>query len=121
MPAWKNSWQRGSVPIPYIITTSLYPSHKVTEVAKRYLEAIKKYPPDENLATEVVPAAVKSTHKGIKVLGITEVRKGKLEEAYDRTVGMMSMFFDIQGFEYKTQVYFKVEEAMKFIGMSIPG
>ena len=38
----------------------------------------KKYPPDENLAVEVVPAALKSTHEGVKVLGIAEVKEGKL-------------------------------------------
>ena len=30
--------------MPYIITTSLYPSDIAPEVAKRYLEAIQKYP-----------------------------------------------------------------------------
>ncbi len=52
--------------MPYLITTSLYPSDKAPEVAKMYLEAIRKYPPDENLATQVVPAAVKATHQGIQ-------------------------------------------------------
>ena len=28
--------------MPYIITTSLYPSHKGPEVAERYLEAISE-------------------------------------------------------------------------------
>ena len=67
--------------MPYLIVTSLYPSDKVTEVTKKYLEAINKFPPDNNLATELVPAAVKGTHQGIQVMGISEVKKGKLEEA----------------------------------------
>jgi hypothetical protein len=33
--------------------------HPRTEVPEKYLEAITKYPPDENLGTQVVPAAVK--------------------------------------------------------------
>jgi hypothetical protein len=89
-------------------------------VAKRYLEALTKYPPDESLATELVPAAVKGTHQGIEVLGISEVKKGKLEEAYLRTVNMMAMFHSIPEFEYTIETYLKVEEALAVIGMSIP-
>jgi hypothetical protein len=106
--------------MPYLVTTSLYPSDKAPEVAKRYLEALTKYPPDENLGTELVPAAVKGTHQGIDVIGISEVKKGKLEEAYLRTVNMMAMFHTIPGFEYTIETYLKVEEALAVIGMSIP-
>ena len=105
--------------MPYIITTSIYPSDKASEVAERYLEALQKYPPDENLATQLVPAAVKSTHEGIKVVGILEVKPGKFEEAYTRTVNMMVMFHGIVGFEYTMEMYFKVEEALSLIGMSL--
>ncbi|MEN8226367.1 MAG: hypothetical protein ABFS05_13510 [Bacteroidota bacterium] len=105
--------------MPYIITTSIYPSHKGPEVAERYLEAIAKYPPDENLGTEVVPAAVKSVHGGIKVTGISEAKEGKLEDALNRTVNMMVMFQDIEGFEYTTEIHYKVEEALALIGMSL--
>jgi hypothetical protein len=71
--------------MPYIITTSMYPSDKGEEVAKRYLEAMAKYPPDASLGTQIVPAAVKTTLQGIKVIGITEVKKGKYEDALTRT------------------------------------
>jgi hypothetical protein len=106
--------------MPYIINTSLYPSHKASEVAERYLEALAKYPPDEKIAIEVVPAAVKSVHEGIKVIGIAEAKEGKLEEALNRTVNMMVMFQDIEGFEYSTDIHYKVEEALAMIGMSLP-
>ena len=106
--------------MPYIITTSLYPSHKAPEVAERYLEAIAKYPLDENFATEVVPAAVKSVHEGIKATGIVDVKEGKLEEALNRTVNMMVMFQSIEGFRYTTEIHYKVEEALAMIGMSLP-
>jgi hypothetical protein len=106
--------------MPYLVTTSMYPTDKGTEVGKRYLEALSKYPPDENLAINVVPAAVKATPQGIRVIGIVEVKKGKLEEAYTRTVSMMVMFHNIEGFEYTVDIYLKVEEAMPLIGMSLP-
>jgi hypothetical protein len=111
---------KGGFQMPYLIVTSLYPSDKATEVGKKYLEAISKYPPNENLAAQLVPAAVKGTHQGIQVLGISEVKKGKLEEAYTYLVSMMAMFHSIQGFEYKVDIYLKVEEAMGIIGMNLP-
>jgi hypothetical protein len=103
--------------MPYIFTTSVYPSDKATDVAKRYLEAITKYPPDDSLGTPIVPAAVITTLQGIKVIGITEVKKGKLEDAMIRVANMMAMFFDIKGFEYTMERYATLEEAMKTIGM----
>ena len=103
--------------MPYIFTTSMYPSDKAPEVAKRYLEAIAKYPPDASLGTQIVPAAVITTLQGIKVIGIIEVKKGKLEDAMVRVANMMAMFFNIEGFEYTMERYATVEEALKTIGM----
>lgn len=101
----------------YIFTTSLYPSDKAAEVAKKYIEAITKYPPDTSFITPLVPAAVKTTRQGIKTIGISEVKKGKLEDQMTRTYSMMAMFHSIQGFEYTVDCYMTVEEAMKAIGM----
>jgi hypothetical protein len=106
--------------MPYLVTTVFYPGDKVQEVGKRYLEALTKYPPDENLATDVVPAAVKSTHEGIKVFMVSDVKDGKLDEAYKRAVNMMVMFQNIVGFTYTVQVHLKVEEAMSAIGLDMP-
>jgi hypothetical protein len=100
--------------------TSLYPSEKGTAVGEMYLEALKKYPPDENLATEIVPAAIKATHQGIKVIGISEVKQGKFEEAYTYSVNFAAMFHTIEGFEYTLDTYLTVEEGLAVIGMSVP-
>ena len=106
--------------MPYLITTSIYPTDKATEVAEKYMEMLAKYPPDENLANEIVPAAVKTTHDGVKVIGILEVKQGKLEEALNRTVNQMVVFLNVVGFEYSIDVYLTVEEALATIGMSVP-
>ncbi len=106
--------------MPYIVTTSVYPTEKGPEVAEKYLEALKKYPPNENFGVEVVPAAVKSTYEGVKVIGIEEVKEGKLEDALKKTVNMMVMFQSIPGYRYSTEIYYKVEEALALIGMSLP-
>lgn len=85
-----------------------------------YLEAITKFPPDDNLATAIVPAAVKATSEGIKVLSVSEIKQGKLEEAYNRIVNFEAMFINIKGYEYTVETYLKVEEALAVIGMSLP-
>ncbi len=104
--------------MPYLITTSRYPSDKNVEVAEKYLEAMQKYPPDENLETEVVPAAVKSTHKGLKITMISAVKEGKFEQAYNRRVQYMVLFQSIQGFEYTIDVNMTVVEALGVLGMN---
>jgi hypothetical protein len=106
--------------MPYLIATSVYPSDKATEVAEKYLEAIQKYPPDENLGTPVVPVAAKTTKQGLKVMGITEVKAGKLEEVLDRARNMMTMFNDIVGFESTLDVYMTLAEGLGSLGMSMP-
>jgi hypothetical protein len=106
--------------MPYIITTSLYPSDIAPEVAKRYLEAIQKYPIDESISSPVVPAAVKATHEGIEVIMVTEPKEGKLQEAYTLGVNRMVMFQSVKGFEYSMDVYYTLTEAMSAIGMSLP-
>ncbi len=106
--------------MPYLITTSKYPTDKAGEVAEQYLEALKKYPIDDNLETELVPAAVKSTHQGLKITAISEVKEGKLEEAYTQKVKFMVLFQPIQGFEYSIDVNLTVVEALGVLGISPP-
>ena len=77
----------------------------------------KEYPPDEALGTQVVPAASKTTHQGVKVLGVTEVKQGQLEAAMERVQNALAMFLNIPGFEYSIDIYATAAEAMATIGM----
>ena len=106
--------------MPYLVTTSIYPSDKATEVAERYFEALQKYPIDEDQVKELVPAAVKATNQGLKVMGVLEVKEGKLDGALTRLASFMSMFQTIPGFEYTIDTNFKVEEALGILGMDLP-
>ncbi len=106
--------------MPYIITTAWYPTDISKEVAKRYFEALEKYPADESLENTIVPAAVTTTKQGIKVIVVSEIKEGKLEEALTNTGNQMAMFQDIVGFEYAIRVYQLVTEALTMIGMSLP-
>jgi hypothetical protein len=103
--------------MPYIIIHCWYPNHLADEVAKKYLETMEKYPPDESLAKTIVPAAVSSTRKGLKTITIDEVERQKLGDALERDALFMAEFRNINGFKYDVRPWSTVEEAMKHIGM----
>ncbi|GAH31567.1 unnamed protein product, partial [marine sediment metagenome] len=42
----------------YIVTTCWYPSHKGMEVAKKYIEVFKKFPPNKAPGKAIIPVAV---------------------------------------------------------------
>ena len=106
--------------MPYIVTTSTYPSDIATKAAERYFEALQKFPVDESHVKELVPAAVKATNKGLKVTGVLEVKEGQLEAALKRLTNFMVMFQTIPGFEYSIEINWKVEEALGLLGMELP-
>lgn len=100
----------------YIIVTSTYPNNKAKEVADMFLKVMTKYPPDINLGTPVVPAAIRTTLQGVKTLNISEIKKGKLEEALAFASKRLAMFNDIEGYRYTVKTYMNLEEAMQTIG-----
>jgi hypothetical protein len=103
--------------MPYLITRCWYPHHLADEVAKKYIETMEKYPPDESLAKTVVPAAVSSTRKGIQTITIDEVERQKLGDALKHDSLFMAEFRKIEGFSYEIRPWSNLEEAMKEIGM----
>jgi hypothetical protein len=103
-----------------MVTTIYYPIDKASEVSKRYLESLQKYPPDASLS-KTITIAVKATKNGIKVIGISDVVKGKYEEALIRLVRTEQEFFaDIPGFSYEIDSFLDITEAMPIIGMEAP-
>jgi hypothetical protein len=105
--------------MPYIIATSIYPSHKQNDVIKKYLEIIPKYPADESLG-EVVAQPVVFTNKGFKVVSIWEVKEGKFEEAYRRINTYFYEFIDIEGYETTIEVCPTFSEATSIAGIPTP-
>ena len=101
----------------YVIVTASYPNDKVKEVADVYIKAITKHPPDDSLATPVVPVAVRATLQGIRVISVHEIKKGKLEVAMARMANFQAMFYDIQGYRWTMKTYMNLEEAMAVIGI----
>ena len=106
--------------MPYIISTTCWPSDKTPEVVKKAIEVVKKFPEDKSLGEQVVPNAVTPTTDGIKTISIFEVKKGKLEEALTRSQKISAMYQTIAGFEYAIEVWLTLIEAYAAIGQTPP-
>ena len=109
--------------MPYIITSSWYPSHKNDEVVNRYIEVIKKYPPSKLPGKLIVPVAVTTTKNGIKTIRIREIKTDDAQAFADALtmVGeQMTEFLSIEGYEYKTRVWSTIGEAMRSIKREAP-
>ena len=106
--------------MPYIITTSYFPSDKADEANEAFFEMYKKYPPDENLSEIIFIGANKRTEKGIEAQGVVKVKKGKIEETLDLIERQLTLFKDIVGFESKTEIWRTAEESLAILGMEPP-
>lgn len=107
--------------MPYLVSFTCWPSDKTDEVLKKAIEVLQKYPPDPSLGEPVVPNAAKATLNGIKTIGITEVKEGKLEESLARARAILNMYaIRVAGFEYSIEVWSNVEEAYASIGQKPP-
>ena len=106
--------------MPYLVSFVKYPSHIASKVAKKYLELLQKFPPDDSLGENIIPSAVKVTDEGIRILGVTRVKKGKFEEAWKLAIEQRAFFIDVEGYESSLEVWATVEEALEALGMKLP-
>ena len=104
----------------YIVVNMVFPSHKAPEAGKKFLEVLSKYPDDDSLGETVVNSAVKTTTCGIRVLNVSTVKKGKLEENLTRGNEILAMFNEVEGYEYTMEVWQEPAEALATLGMKMP-
>ncbi|MFX1568661.1 MAG: hypothetical protein ACFFCV_09865 [Promethearchaeota archaeon] len=103
-----------------ILTTSYIPYGKEKEIADKYLEIVKKYPPDRSLEKSIIRVAVKATHKGIKAISATEVKEGKYDEMIKRITKMNLIYSDVPGYSYKIETFVSGVDALPMVGLSMP-
>jgi len=107
--------------MPYVVTTSIFPLDKGNEVAKIYVESIKEFRSKQReLTKEIVPNAIKATNDGIESISVHDVKEGKLEEFLMLEQNYMVNYHNIPGYKYRTEVRFKVTEALELIGLKMP-
>ena len=97
--------------MPYMVVTTSFPGHKVTELVKKYAEVEAKLPWAGNgIGTFLAGPASTRDQEGVKTLAICQPNEGKLEEALTFEYKRLNMLNDIEGFEFKLTVYFSAEE-----------
>ncbi len=102
--------------MPYVFTTSIFPPHTTDQLAKIYVAGLKDFRPKQRaLAKEIIPNAIKSTNEGIEVIGVNDVKEGKLDEYLLLAQKYMTSFHAIEGFRYRIDVRFKVTEALELL------
>jgi hypothetical protein len=102
-----------------IMVTSWYPPDKAIEVAKKFLEVMQKFP-QESFEKPLLLGGVTSVKDGIRVIAITEVEKGKYEEAMNLISRREVEYFGIEGFRFEMATLLTVEEAMPLVGLEMP-
>ena len=68
-----------------MMVTVYCPPDKASELAKGYIESLKKYPPDASIS-KTLAIGVRPTKNGIKIIGIGDIVKGQYEAALLRQV-----------------------------------
>jgi len=107
--------------MPYLIGFMKWPTDKTDELVKKAFEVVKKYPEDRSLGEPVIPNAFKGGLEGMRSITITEVKKGKLEEAITRSREMAMMYAaSVEGFEYSIEVWATQVEGWSSIGKTAP-
>ena len=104
--------------MPLIMVTTWYPPHKATEAAKKFLEVMKKFP--QQSFEKKWLGGVKSDEDGIKTVWLTEIERGKLEEAFSLTAKRETEYLGIDGFGFKIEILVTFEDAMPLIGLEMP-
>ena len=103
-----------------LMTTVWYPPTKSVDVAKKYIEINKKYPPDRTIGKTLV-IGVTTSKEGTKVIAIGSVVKGKFDEALARQSRAQREFAEsIEGYKYKIESMMDVVEAYATVDMQAP-
>jgi hypothetical protein len=108
--------------MPHIVIFAKFPSHLTTTVVEKMLEANKKnlFPDDESIQETVVQSAGTFSEDGIRVLSVTLVKEGKLEEALNSVRKEEAYYSEIEGFESSIEVWSTLQEGLQAFGMKLP-
>jgi len=103
-----------------VVSTSYFPVAKSAEVGKKYLEVLKKYPPDRTLSKVILRVAVRVTPDGMKAFTISEVKDGKFKEYISLVYEQILLYSDIEGYRSEVEVYMSGTEALPLVGLEMP-
>lgn len=103
-----------------VMSTSYFPAAKSAEVGKKYLEVLKKYPPDRSISKIILRVAVRITPDGMKAFTISEVKEGKFNEYMKLAYEQILLYSGIEGYRSDIEVYMSGAEALPLVGLEMP-
>ena len=103
-----------------ILSTTRFPISKAKEVSKRYIEVSKEFPPDKTLEKSILRLAARVTGNEIESIGLSEVKEGKYEEVLKRSMKLQLKFADIEGINFKNEIFLSGVAAFPLVGLEMP-
>ena len=103
-----------------VMSTSYFPAAKSAEVGKKYLEVLKKYPPDRSISKVILRVAVRVTPDGMKAFSISEVKEGKFTEFMKLAYEQILLYSGIEGYRSDIEVFMSGIEALPLVGLDMP-
>ena len=103
-----------------IMSVAWFPSSIASEAGKVYIDIMKKFP-NTSISKPLLNIGVKGTKDGIKVVSISRIEKGKVEEALDVAYKRFIDFAkNLEGYEYEVDVLLEDAEALSLVGLGMP-
>ena len=103
-----------------ILSTTRFPISKAKEVSERYIEVAKEFPPDRSLEKVILRLAARVTGNEIESIGLSEVKEGKYEEVLKRSMMLQLKFADIEGINFKNEIFLSGVAAFPMVGLEMP-
>jgi len=106
----------------FIVVQALYPdTPKMTRlVAQKYLEVMRKYPPESLTSKSVFGPILKAVKEGVHVITAYECRDDKIKDSLMAITKAQLMMAEIEGFRYWIDIYIDATEAFTIIEMKGP-
>ena len=103
-----------------ILSTTRFPISKAKEVSERYIEVTKEFPPDKSLEKVILRLAARVIGNEIESIGLSEVKEGKYEEVLKRSMKLQLKFADIEGINFKNEIFLSGVAAFPLVGLEMP-
>ena len=103
-----------------VLSTTRFPISKAKEVGKRFIEVSKEFPPDKSLEKVILRLAARVTGNEIESIGLSEVKEGKYEEVLKRSMMLQLKFADIEGINFKNEIFLSGVAAFPMVGLEMP-
>ena len=106
--------------IVLLLSTTRFPISKAKEVSKIYIEVSKEFPTDKTLEKVILQLGTRIIGNEIEAITLVEVKEGKYEEILDRTTKLQLRYADIEGINFKVDLFLSGVKALPMVGFKMP-